>query len=64
VKAHKVETGSVSGYSDTESLTNEELLTLDVDLLVPAALENAIDGDLAADVSADVIVEARTAAHP
>ena len=58
VKAHKVETGSVSGYSDTESLTNEELLTLDVDLLVPAALENAIDGDLAADVSADVIVEA------
>jgi len=58
VKAHKVETGSVSGYSDTGSLTNEELLTLDVDLLVPAALENAIDGDLAADVSADVIVEA------
>ncbi|WP_416839648.1 Glu/Leu/Phe/Val family dehydrogenase [Haloferax sp. DFSO52] len=58
VKDFKNETGSVSGYEDTESLTNEELLTLDVDLLVPAALENAIDGDLARDVRADIIVEA------
>ena len=58
VKAHKAETGAVSGYGDAEAITNEELLTLDVDLLVPAALENAIDGDLAADVAADVIVEA------
>jgi glutamate dehydrogenase/leucine dehydrogenase len=33
-------------------------LTLDVDLLVPAALENAIDADIAVDVKADVIVEA------
>ena len=58
VKEFKRDTGSVSGYEDTEALTNEELLTMDVDLLVPAALENAIDGDLAEDVSADVIVEA------
>ncbi|WP_144799142.1 Glu/Leu/Phe/Val family dehydrogenase [Halorubrum depositum] len=58
VKDHKAETGAVSGYGDAASITNEELLTLDVDLLVPAALENAIDGDLAADVAADVIVEA------
>ncbi|WP_144901087.1 Glu/Leu/Phe/Val family dehydrogenase [Halobellus captivus] len=58
VKAFKNETGTVSGYGDAEELTNEELLTLDVDVLVPAALENAIDGDLAADVRADVIVEA------
>ncbi|GAB7008218.1 Glu/Leu/Phe/Val family dehydrogenase [Halorubrum trueperi] len=57
-KAHKTETGSVSGYGEAESITNEELLTLDVDVLVPAALENAIDADLAADVEADVIVEA------
>ncbi len=57
-KAHKQTTGTVSGYGSTEPLTNEELLTLDVDLLVPAALENAIDADLAADVRADVIVEA------
>jgi len=58
VKGHKAETGAVGGYGDAESITNEELLTLNVDLLVPAALENAIDGDLAADVRADLIVEA------
>jgi len=59
VKDFKRETGSVSGYDGaTEELTNEDLLTMDVDLLVPAALENAIDGDLAHDVEADVVVEA------
>ncbi|QSG06216.1 Glu/Leu/Phe/Val family dehydrogenase [Halapricum desulfuricans] len=59
VKEHKSETGSVVGYEGaSRRLTNEELLTLDVDILVPAALENAIDADLAEDVSADVIVEA------
>jgi glutamate dehydrogenase/leucine dehydrogenase len=59
VRTYKDETGSVTGYSDAkEELTNEELLTLDVDLLIPAALENAIDGDLAHEVQADVVVEA------
>ena len=58
VKAHKNETGSVVGYDGATSVTNDELLTLDVDLLVPAALENAVDEALARDVSADVIVEA------
>ncbi len=58
-KDHKRETGTLAGYEGaTEELTNEDLLTLDVDLLVPAALENAIDGDLAAEVQADMIVEA------
>jgi glutamate dehydrogenase (NAD(P)+) len=59
VRDHKDETGAVTGYAEAkEELTNEELLTLDVDLLIPAALENAIDGDLAHDVQADIIVEA------
>ena len=58
VKAHKNETGRVSGYDGATPLTNDELLTLDVDVLVPAALENAINADLAVDVDADVIVEA------
>jgi glutamate dehydrogenase (NAD(P)+) len=58
-KDHKNETGSVVGYEESEEeLTNEEILTLDVDLLIPAALENAIDADLAEDVEADVISEA------
>ncbi|QUO47107.1 MULTISPECIES: Glu/Leu/Phe/Val family dehydrogenase [Halorubrum] len=58
VKAHKAETGSVTGYAGTEALTNDELLTLDVDCLVPAALENAVDEELAADVDAKLVVEA------
>ncbi|MFB6072838.1 MAG: Glu/Leu/Phe/Val dehydrogenase [Halobacterium sp.] len=59
VKQYKADTGSVTGYDGaTDEFTNEDLLTLDVDLLVPAALENAIDGDLAKDVEADVVVEA------
>ncbi|MUV61082.1 Glu/Leu/Phe/Val dehydrogenase [Halobacterium sp. CBA1126] len=59
VKQFKRRTGSVTDYDGaTEEFGNEDLLTLDVDLLVPAALENAIDGDLARDVDADVIVEA------
>jgi len=59
VKDFKAETGSVSGYEGaTEEFSNDDLLTLDVDLLIPAALENAIDGDLAHDVQADVVVEA------
>ena len=58
-KDHKRETGSLTGFSGaSEELSNRELLTLDADLLVPAALENAIDADIARDVQADVIVEA------
>ncbi|WP_327052788.1 Glu/Leu/Phe/Val family dehydrogenase [Halomicrococcus gelatinilyticus] len=59
VKDHKNETGSVADYPGAaDEFSNEDLLTLDVDLLVPAALENAIDSDLARDVDADVVVEA------
>ncbi len=59
VKAFKNETGSITGYSEAdEEITNDDLLTLDVDLLIPAALENAIDADLAENVQADVISEA------
>jgi len=58
-KDHKRETGSVVGYHEAdEEITNDELLTLDVDLLIPAALENAIDADLAEEVDADVVSEA------
>ncbi|WP_276252690.1 Glu/Leu/Phe/Val family dehydrogenase [Halomontanus rarus] len=59
VKDHKRETGSVVGFEGAdEEITNEDVLTLDVDLLIPAALENAIDEELAHDVKADVISEA------
>jgi len=58
-KDHKRETGSVTGFHGAdEAVTNDELLQLDVDLLVPAALENAIDEEIAEGVQADVISEA------
>lgn len=38
-------------------ITNEELLTCDVDVLIPAALENQITESIAAEVKASVIVE-------
>jgi glutamate dehydrogenase (NAD(P)+) len=39
---HKRETGSVVGYPGAQSISNAELLELDVDILIPAALENVI----------------------
>ena len=58
-KDHKNETGSVVGFGGSEEeITNEDVLTMDVDLLIPAALENAIHADLAEQVEADVISEA------
>lgn len=59
VKDYKRDTGTVVGYPGaSEEITNEDILTMDVDILVPAALENAIDESLAREVQADVIVEA------
>jgi glutamate dehydrogenase/leucine dehydrogenase len=59
VKEHKNDTGAVTDYPEAEDqLTNEELLKLDVDVLIPAALENAIDADIAQGVEADIICEA------
>ncbi|MFB6110185.1 MAG: Glu/Leu/Phe/Val dehydrogenase [Halodesulfurarchaeum sp.] len=53
----KREAGSVVDFEAGTEVTNEDLLTLDVDLLIPAALSGAITADLAPDVAADVIVE-------
>lgn len=40
-----------------EELSNAELLALDVDILIPAAMGDAIDGNNAGDVQADLIFE-------
>ncbi len=47
----------LEGYPRAERITNEELLTLDVDILVPAAKENQITAENAPDVKARIIVE-------
>ena len=49
---------SVAGYPGTDAITNEELLELDVDVLVPAALHGVITEENAGRVRARVIVEA------
>jgi glutamate dehydrogenase (NAD(P)+) len=48
---------SVAGYPGTDSITNEELIELDVDVLVPAALEGVIHDGNADKVRARFIVE-------
>jgi glutamate dehydrogenase (NAD(P)+) len=48
---------TVAGYPGTDSITNEELLELDVDVLVPAALESVVHDGNAAKVQARFIVE-------
>ena len=55
--ARNRETGSVIGSKDAETITNAELLALQCDILVPAAIENQITEANAAQVKARVIVE-------
>jgi glutamate dehydrogenase (NAD(P)+) len=57
LSAHLSETGSIAGAIGTEPIDNAELLALDVDLLVLAALEGQITAENAADVRARVIAE-------
>ena len=52
------ETGSVSHFLRGEQLSNEELLTLPCDILVPAALENQLTEEIAPEVQASLIAEA------
>ncbi len=49
--------GSLSRLEGTEPISNAELLETDVDVLVPAALENQITEENARDVKASLIVE-------
>jgi glutamate dehydrogenase (NAD(P)+) len=56
--AQKLESGRVTDYKNGDRITNEELLTLPVDILVPAAFENQITSANAADVKAKIIAEA------
>ena len=57
VEEHKKKTGSVQNYEKAKNVTNDELLELDCDVLVPAALENQITEKNAAKIKAKVIIE-------
>jgi glutamate dehydrogenase (NADP+) len=49
--------GSVCETVDSETITNQQLLELDVDILIPAALENQITADNADRIKAPIIIE-------
>ncbi|MER5322596.1 Glu/Leu/Phe/Val family dehydrogenase [Streptosporangium roseum] len=57
LRAWVEETGGVYGYRHADALSHEDLLELDVDVLVPAALEGAITGENASRIRARLIVE-------
>jgi glutamate dehydrogenase (NAD(P)+) len=57
VLSHKQETGSVADFPGAKTITNEELLELDVTVLIPAALENQITGANAGNVKARIVAE-------
>ena len=58
VAAHKADTGTVVGLPGARGCSNEELLALECDVLIPAALENQIRADNAAAVRARMVCEA------
>jgi len=57
VMKHKKSTGSLKDFVNSKNISNQELLELSVDVLVPAALENALTKDNAEKVKAKLILE-------
>jgi len=57
VKRHKDETKSVVGFPGARSVSNEELLELDVDIMVAAAMENVVTEANAANIKAKILME-------
>ncbi len=57
LKLAKKETGSIDGYKGAQKLTNEELLELDVDVLIPAAIENQITEKNADKINTKILLE-------
>ncbi|MBV8281394.1 MAG: Glu/Leu/Phe/Val dehydrogenase [Candidatus Eremiobacteraeota bacterium] len=56
--AFKQETGTVSGFSGGERISNKDLLECECDVLVPAALEKVITRENASRIKAKIIAEA------
>ena len=57
VEDHDERPGMVSGYANANSLSNEDLLELDVDVLIPAAVGNVVTAENAHAIQADIVVE-------
>ena len=57
VREHKSKTGSVVDYPDSKIITNEQLLELECDILVPAALENQITKENVSRIKTKILAE-------
>jgi glutamate dehydrogenase/leucine dehydrogenase len=57
IKYRDTNKGSLEGFAGAEKISNNDLLTLPVDLLVPAATEDVITSENAPDIKARLIVE-------
>jgi glutamate dehydrogenase (NAD(P)+) len=55
--AHKKDSGSLEGLSGTETITNDELLLVDCDVLAPCALEQVITDENAEQIKASIVCE-------
>ncbi len=58
LRKHKEKKGSVVGFPESKSISNEEVLETDCTVLIPAALENQITKKNAPKISAKVVAEA------
>ncbi len=58
VRKHKDETGSVVGYAEADDIADSDLLELDCDVLMPAALGGVITAENAPRIKAKIITEA------
>lgn len=57
VLKHKRETGSLRDFPGAEPVSNEDILKLECDILIPAAIEGQLRGDNVADIRPRVVLE-------
>lgn len=53
--------GALAGFAEAERITNDQLLEMDVDILIPAALGNVITKENAERIRAPIVIEAANA---
>ncbi|WP_435097544.1 Glu/Leu/Phe/Val family dehydrogenase [Halarchaeum sp. P4] len=58
LRTHVATEDTLAGYDAATEVTNDDLLTMDCDVLIPAAIENVITADVADRLEADLVVEA------
>ena len=54
---YKKNSGALSGFENSKEISKEEFFALDVDILIPAALENQISKDNADNIKAKIVLE-------